>query len=148
MCKIRKESRLVGKSRLSLNHLHIFTLLALKIRISWLSKRDACHTIICIITIRLQFCYTFLVFFMSTMLAWWQIWKAYIFRIGLCLLLQSVFLLNFFIVYRSLGRSLYMLRLYTVERVSLIALYLVLIVWDAGYFVYLMNLVYIRHLRL
>ena len=139
---------MVGKSRLSLNHLHIFTLLALKIGISWMSKRGACHSIISIITIRLQFCYTFLVFFMSTMLAWWQVRKANIFRIDLCLLLQSVFLLYFFIVYGSLGRDLYVLRLYTVERVSLIALYLVLIVWDAIYFVYLIKLVYIRHLRL
>ena len=141
----------ISESNFSLNHFHIFTLLALKIGIGWLCKRGIRNSIISIITIRLQIYYTFLVFFVSSMFVRGQVGKVNIFRSRLRLFLESIFLLYFFIIYGSLWRGLYILRLQTVERVTLVALLLVLIVWDVVYFVYLvylMDLVYIRYLRL
>lgn len=108
-----------------------------------MSERSTRYSIISVITVSLEFYYTFLIFFMSAMLAWRQIGKAYVFRCLLYLFLKSVFLLYFFIVYRSLRRSLYILRLKTVEGIALIVLLLVLIIWDAGYFVYLLDLIYV-----
>ena len=63
-----------------------------------MSERSTRYSIISVITVSLEFYYTFLVFFMSTMLAWRQVGKAYVFRCLLYLFLKSVFLLYFFVL--------------------------------------------------